>query len=182
MSTMMKDEEIKSAYIEGVLFSAAKPISLDMLADIFSCSLDDIKEKVQVLSEELIAADRGLRIRISGAGVELISASACHKYINKIRKKEDTLSSAAVETLAIVAFKQPVTKAYIEEIRGVNSEKVIKQLVSRQLITELGHKDTIGRPILYGTTDEFLRSVGISSLDDLQEEMAEIVTAHTKDT
>ena len=76
-----------------------------------------------------------------------------------------------METLAVIAYKQPITKAEIEEVRGVNSDKVIKQLLSRALIAELGHKDTVGRPILYGTTDEFLRSTGVTSIDDLHKEL-----------
>ena len=76
-----------------------------------------------------------------------------------------------METLAVIAYKQPITKAEIEEVRGVNSDKVIKQLLSRSLIAELGHKDTVGRPILYGTTDEFLRSTGVTSIDDLHKEL-----------
>ena len=81
------------------------------------------------------------------------------------------MSHAALETLAVIAFKQPVTKAEIEEVRGVNCDRLLKQLLSRQLITELGHKDTIGRPIIYGTTEEFLRSIGVNSIDELHEEV-----------
>ncbi|MBF1761893.1 MAG: SMC-Scp complex subunit ScpB, partial [Veillonella sp.] len=116
----------------------------------------------------LETSDRGLRIRKTGAGIELVTAPDCGTYLQKVRRKEDKLSKAALETLAVVAFKQPVTKSEVEELRGVNCEKVLKQLLSRALITELGHKDTVGRPTLYGTTDEFLRSVGIDSIDDLQ--------------
>lgn len=165
------EEKIDNAYIEAVLFSSAKPISLDLLADIFACSIEKMEESLQAFEKDLVDNRRGLRLRRSGAGIELVTSSHCSLYVSKIRKKEDKLSSAALETLSVIAFKQPVTKSEIEEIRGVNSDKVIKQLLSRQLITELGHKDTVGRPTLFGTTDEFLRSVGINSLDALKEEM-----------
>ena len=78
-----------------------------------------------------------------------------------------------METLAVIAYKQPITKAEIEEVRGVNSDKIIKQLLTRSLIAELGHKDTVGRPILYGTTDEFLRSAGVESIEALYQEVLE---------
>ena len=159
---------LKSAYIEAVLFSVAKPMALEGLADIFEVSQETMAQAVEAYGKELEASDRGLRIRKTGAGIELVTAPDCGTYLQKVRRKEDKLSKAALETLAVVAFKQPVTKSEVEELRGVNCEKVLKQLLSRSLITELGHKDTVGRPTLYGTTDEFLRSVGIDSIDDLQ--------------
>ena len=159
---------IKPAYIEAVLFSAAKPMPLPVLADIFCLPSQQLQSELDAFGQLLEDKDRGLRLRISGAGVELVTAPACAPYLQKVRRKEDRLSSAALETLAVVAFKQPVTKSEVEELRGVNCEKVLKQLLSRNLIMELGHKDTVGRPTLYGTTDEFLRSVGIQSIDDLQ--------------
>ncbi|MBF1760509.1 SMC-Scp complex subunit ScpB, partial [Veillonella sp.] len=109
----------------------------------------------------------------SGAGVELVSAMESADYVGHIRKREDKLSNAAMETLAVIAYKQPITKAEIEEVRGVNSDKIIKQLLTRSLIAELGHKDTVGRPILYGTTDEFLRSAGVESIEALHQEVSE---------
>ena len=112
-------------------------------------------------------------MRVSGAGIELVSAMECADYVGHIRKREDKLSNAAMETLAVIAYKQPITKAEIEEIRGVNSDKIIKQLLTRSLIAELGHKDTVGRPILYGTTDEFLRSAGVESIEALHQEVSE---------
>lgn len=153
--------------LEAVLFSAAKPISIDVIQDIFELSKQEALEYVDALSSELESHKRGIRVRISAAGIELVSAPESALYIGHIRRKEDKLSNAAMETLAVIAYKQPITKAEIEEVRGVNSDKVIKQLLSRSLIAELGHKDTVGRPILYGTTDEFLRSTGVTSIDDL---------------
>ena len=115
---------------------------------------------------------RGLRLKVSGVGAELVSAPESSEYVSKIRQREDRLSPAAMETLAVIAFKQPVTKSEIEEVRGVNCEKVLKHLVSRDLVMELGRKESIGRPVLYGTTDTFLRSVGIESVETLKREVA----------
>ena len=157
--------------LEAVLFSAAKPISIDVIQDVFKLSKQDTLVLVDRLASDLESHKRGIRVRISAAGVELVSAPESAMYIGHIRKKEDKLSNAAMETLAVIAYKQPITKAEIEEVRGVNSDKVIKQLLSRLLIAELGHKDTVGRPILYGTTDEFLRSTGVTSIDDLHKEL-----------
>jgi segregation and condensation protein B len=162
---------MKTSHLEAVLFSAAKPLSIDVLMDVFALSKEEVEIYIDTLASELIEAERGIRIRVSAAGVELVSDSSSSEYVGHIRKKEDKLSNAAMETLAVIAYKQPITKAEIEEVRGVNSDKVIKQLLSRALIAELGHKDTVGRPILYGTTDEFLRSTGVISIDDLHKEL-----------
>lgn len=157
--------------IEAVLFSAAKPMSLDVLAEVFSVTPETMEVALSQYEKALVQEARGIRIRRSGAGIELVTAPEAGRYVSRIRQREDKLSAAAMETLAVVAFKQPVTKAEIEEIRGVNSEKVLKQLLNRDLIAELGRKDTVGRPVLFGTTDTFLRSVGISSIDTLQREI-----------
>lgn len=157
--------------IEAVLFSAAKPMPLDVLAEVFSVTPQTMEVALSQYEKALVQEARGIRIRRSGAGIELVTAPEAGRYVSRIRQREDKLSAAAMETLAVVAFKQPVTKAEIEEIRGVNSEKVLKQLLNRDLIAELGRKDTVGRPVLFGTTDTFLRSVGISSIDTLQREI-----------
>ena len=164
---------MKTSHLEAVLFSAAKPLSIDVLMDVFALSKEEVEIYIDTLASELIEGERGIRIRVSAAGVELVSDSSSSEYVGHIRKKEDKLSNAAMETLAVIAYKQPITKAEIEEVRGVNSDKVIKQLLSRGLIAELGHKDTVGRPILYGTTDEFLRSAGVESIEALHQEVSE---------
>lgn len=162
------------SHIEAVLFSAAKPVPLALLSELFEMDEPCMKQTLDSFEAQLINEGRGLRLKMSGIGYELVSAPESSEYVSKIRQKEDRLSPAAMETLAIVAFKQPVTKSEIEEIRGVNCEKVLKQLVGRDLVAELGRKETIGRPVLYGTTDTFLRSVGIESVDNLKEELGTV--------
>ena len=113
-------------HLEAVLFSAAKPISIDMLEEVFGLSTEETQKYIEELQRELKEQNRGIRLRISGAGVELVSAVECADYVGHIRKKEDKLSNAAMETLAVIAYKQPITKAEIEEVRGVNVNKNIK--------------------------------------------------------
>lgn len=164
---------IESKYLEAVLFAAAKPLDMATLQAVFEVETAILSASMERLEADLREAERGIRLRQTGAGYELVSSLDTSTYVGRIRRKEEKLSSAAMETLAVIAFKQPVTKSEVEEIRGVNSERVIKQLQEKELIVELGRKDTIGRPVLYGTTDKFLRSVGIDSLQDLQQGIGE---------
>lgn len=167
----MKPNLIEGRLLEAVLFAAAMPLPIDTLAEIFDCEPAELEESLALYGKELEEQERGIRLHQTGAGAELVSAPECSTYVEKIREKEATLSRAAMETLAVVAFKQPVTRAEIEELRGVNSERVLKQLLEKELIVELGRRDSVGRPVLYGTTDHFLRSLGISSLDSLRGEL-----------
>ena len=160
---------LPTMHLEAVLFSSAKPISIEMLEEVFELSKEEVQDYIDTLQRELEEKNRGIRLRVSGAGIELVSAMESADYVGHIRKREDKLSNAAMETLAVI----PITKAEIEEIRGVNSDKIIKQLLTRSLIAELGHKDTVGRPILYGTTDEFLRSAGVESIEALHQGVSE---------
>ena len=161
-----------TARAEAILFAAAKPVPLTLLGELIDVADEAVATVLQQLQQELVRAHRGLRVYISGAGAELVTALEMGEYVGRIRKREDKLSAAAMETLAVIAFKQPITKSEMEEVRGVNCEKVIKQLLSRDLIAELGRKETIGRPVLYGTTDTFLHSVGIQSVEALKQEVA----------
>lgn len=160
------------AHLEAVLFSAAKPVPITLLGELFDCATEDAEALLEQYANRLVVDKRGLRLKVSGVGAELVSAPESSEYVSKIRQREDRLSPAAMETLAVIAFKQPVTKSEIEEVRGVNCEKVLKHLVSRDLVMELGRKESIGRPVLYGTTDTFLRSVGIESVETLKREVA----------
>lgn len=169
----MSRDELLLASLEAVLFAAAKPLSLEQLSDVFELPREEIKELLEALRKSYIEEKRGLAIQESEIGVELITAPHCVDYVSRIRQKEDSLSSAALEVLSIIAFKQPVTKAEVEELRGVNSERVLKQLVEKNFIEEVGKKDTPGRPILYGTTSYFLHNLGITSLGELKLELLE---------
>lgn len=174
LTKTLTNEATITARAEAILFAAAKPVPLPLLGELIDVATESVESVLQQLQEELVGAQRGLRVYISGAGAELVTASEVSEYVGRIRKREDKLSAAALETLAVIAFKQPITKSEMEEVRGVNCEKVIKQLLSRDLIAELGRKETIGRPVLYGTTDTFLHSVGIQSVEALKQEVVSI--------
>ncbi len=162
---------IEFQQLEAVLFAAATPLTVDTLADIFEVYVPEVERAIKVYEESLIQERRGIRIRKSASGIELVSAQECSEFVTKIRHRDEKLSGAAMETLAVIAFKQPITKGEVEEFRGVNCEKVLKQLLARDMIVELGRKETIGRPVIYGTSDNFLRTVGANSIEELQQSM-----------
>lgn len=162
---------IEFQQLEAVLFAAATPLTVDTLADIFEVYVPEVERAIKAYEESLIQERRGIRIRKSASGIELVSAQECSEFITKIRHRDEKLSGAAMETLAVIAFKQPITKGEVEEFRGVNCEKVLKQLLARDMIVELGRKETIGRPVIYGTSDNFLRTVGANSIEELQQSM-----------
>ena len=163
---------IEFQQLEAVLFAAATPLTVDTLADIFEVYVPEVERAIKAYEESLIQERRGIRIRKSASGIELVSAQECSEFVTKIRHRDEKLSGAAMETLAVIAFKQPITKGEVEEFRGVNCEKVLKQLLVRDMIVELGRKETIGRPVIYGTSDNFLRTVGANSIEELQQSMS----------
>ena len=162
---------IEFQQLEAVLFAAATPLTVDTLADIFELYVPEVERAIKAYEASLIQERRGIRIRKSASGIELVSAQECSEFVAKIRHRDEKLSGAAMETLAVIAFKQPITKGEVEEFRGVNCEKVLKQLLARDMIVELGRKETIGRPVIYGTSDNFLRTVGANSIEELQQSM-----------
>lgn len=162
---------IEFRQLEAVLFAAATPLTMETLADIFEVYVPEVEQAVSAYEENLVLERRGIRIRKSASGIELVSAQECSEFVMKIRYRDEKLSGAAMETLAVIAFKQPITKGEVEEFRGVNCEKVLKQLLARDMIMELGRKETIGRPVIYGTSDNFLRTVGANSIEELQQSM-----------
>ena len=158
---------LPTMHLEAVLFSSAKPISIDMLGEVFGLSAEEVQDYIETLQRELEDQNRGIRLRVSGAGVELVSAMESADYVGHIRKREDKLSNAAMETLAVIAYKQPITKVEIENIRGVKCDKVLQTLLEHELIREAGRLNKIGKPIIYKTTGEFLKLLQIESLKDL---------------
>ena len=174
---------LPTMHLEAVLFSAAKPISMEMLEEVFGLSRDEIQDYINELKRELEEQNRGIRLRVSGAGVELVSAIESADYVGHIRKREDKLSNAAMETLAVIAYKQPITKAEIEEIRGVAvSSHIMKTLLERDWVKVIGHRDVPGRPSLYATTRQFLDYFNLSSKDELPEiNMNEEISEEEKD-
>lgn len=163
-------DQIKAA-IEAVLFVRAEKMSIDELAGILNIVKDDLivilDELVQEYNEDI---KRGIQIVVDQNEVFMCTKKEYSDILARIsRTVKKKLSRAAVETLAIIAYKQPVTRAEIEKIRGVKVDKIISSLLEKELIAEAGYKDVPGRPVLYVTTDEFLKLFGLSSLKELPE-------------
>jgi len=155
-------------HVEALLFASGNPMSTKKIAQIVEMPEQHVELLVGQLILEMSADDRGLTITKVANGYQMCTKPELSTVVQKMAQVQDNkLSLAAMETLSIVAFKQPITKQEIESIRGVKVDKVLTKLLERQMIKELGRKETIGRPIIYGTTDEFLKSFGLNDLKDL---------------
>ena len=156
------------AHIEALLFASGNPIAAKKLAQIIEIPSENIELLIDQLIIEMADDIRGLTIVKVAAGYQLCTKPELSDIVKKLTQVQDSkLSLAAMETLSIVAFKQPITKQEIENIRGVKVDRVLSKLLDRQMIKEIGRKEAIGRPILYGTTEEFLKSFGLNGLQDL---------------
>ena len=157
-----------TSHIEALLFASGEPISLARLSTILEVPVEQLKLLLGELKEEMATQSRGLTIVEVAGGYQMCTKPELASVIEKLNEPNDTrLSPAALETLAIIAFKQPITRQEIENIRGVKIDRVLNTLVERRLIKEQGRKEAVGRPILYGTTEQFLQCFGLNSLKDL---------------
>ena len=162
----MPGDALTDAQLEALLFVAERPLTRRELAAITGASTDTIDARLGDLQVAL--ASGGLRLILDGERVALATAPEAGRLIGRYIGREPTrLSPATLETLAIVAYRQPATKSAIERIRGVDADYAIRTLVHRRLVVELGRADAPGRPILYGTGVEFLERFGLTSLEDL---------------
>lgn len=154
--------------IEALLFVATFRVSVNQLAETLEKSNKDVERALHNLAEKY-AEEGALRLQWHGGKVQLITAPEIAPLVERFLGLEVTtkLSRAALEALSIIAYKQPITKPGIDGIRGVNSDGVVRNLLSKGLIEELGRSEGPGRPILYGTTDDFLQYFGLLSLEDL---------------
>lgn len=153
--------------IESLLFVANEPVLLDQLASVLEVTPEQLEEALKVLSYEY--AHRGIRLQRQGQRIQMVTAPEAADPIRRFLGLElsGKLSPAALETLAIVAYRQPVTRAEVEAVRGVNSDSVLRTLINRGLVEEQGRLEQVGRPIVFGTTFDFLQQFGLSSLDQL---------------
>lgn len=165
---MKKLDELKSA-IESLLLVSDEPVSANKLSEISGCQLSQVKDALRELEYEYIEENRGIQLRAVAGGYRFYTHPAHSEKVSLLveSSRKRRLTPAALETLAIVAYKQPVTRAQVFDIRGVNSEAVINSLLEKELIYETGRDDTPGQPILYATTSKFLEDLGINSLADL---------------
>ncbi len=161
-------ENIKYA-IEGILFAAGEPVKAAKLAVVLEKEVEEVEEAVNLLREEYDRDKRGFNIIDISEGYQICSRPEYYTYIREIigEQRNQPLSNAAMEALAIIAYKQPVTRSMVEKVRGVNSDGCVNRLYERNLIEEAGRLDAPGRPILYKTTDTFLRCFGLKSAKDL---------------
>jgi segregation and condensation protein B len=155
--------------IEAILFVAGEAVSLKDLSNSLKISEKALKKELNEISSEYDYEQRGFMLKRFGDKVQLATRPLYAGDIVRLLQpvQQQSLSQAAMETLAVVAYKQPVTRAEVEQIRGVKCDYSLQSLMIKGMIQEAGRKDTIGRPILYATTDLFLSHFGISSLDDL---------------
>ena len=166
----MEDAEIKRA-IEAILFAAGDPVGVDRMAIAIGAGRDQIEENLKALMDAYSFERRGMRIIRLEDAYQMVSAQELSEVISRAleTRKPPKLSASALETLTVIAYYQPTTKAFVEQIRGVDSSYTISALLNKKLIEEQGRLSVPGRPILYGTTPDFLRTFGIASLDDLPE-------------
>lgn len=165
----MENQKIKGI-IEGLLFATGdEGVTMEQLSKVLQMTNLNIQDVLSKLEAEYAKEDRGMSL-MHADGVYYLTTKPEHSsYLVKLLEtpQSSKLSQAALETLAIIAYEQPITRIEIEEIRGVNSERAVRTLMARSLIKEVGRKEAIGRPILFGTTVDFLTYFGLVSLEEL---------------
>jgi len=161
---------------EAIIFAADEPVTAGRIAEIVSevtgnaeVTVDAVEAAVRRLNEEYEASDRALEIHEWGEGYRMATRSALSPFVKTlfIGEQETTLSRSLMETLAVVAYRQPVTRPEVDFIRGVNSDYAIRKLLEMELVDVQGRADSLGRPLLYETTPRFLEQFGLNSLEDL---------------
>ena len=172
------------AVIEGLLFVVGDDgLGLEEISKILEISKDETKELIKELQNDYQSDSRGIRIDFLGDKLKLTTKKEHNMYYQKLLTTEDNnnLSQAALETLAIIAYNQPITRVKVDELRGISNTHIIRKLVAKGLIKESGRSNMPGRPILYETTSEFLDYFGLSSIDNLPD-MRDFLEEEEKDT
>ena len=173
-ATQYEFEEISSkpkikSIIESLWFVSGDPLTVKDLSNALEISIKTTKSILEEMIDEYDDEKRGIKLISINGEYQLVSKAENSNYIQKLLKKNkrQSLSQASLESLAIIAYKQPITRVDIDEIRGVKSESAMQRLLEKDLIKEVGRLEVPGRPILYGTTDEFLRQFGLKELKEL---------------
>jgi len=161
--------EREKAVIEAILFMESEPVDIKLLTRISGLSKEQVLTVLAELGEDLTSPDRGLEISDLGGGYQLVPKKVLWPRLQERygKRRDSRLSRAAMETISIIAYSQPITRSEIENLRGVSADAMIRQLLEKELIREVGKKDAPGRPIQYGTSREFLLRFGLSSIADL---------------
>jgi segregation and condensation protein B len=174
--TPRSDDHTLAEAVEAIIFAADEPVAADRISSIVAevtgnsdLTETDVADAVDQLNEEYETTDRSLRIRAWAGGYRMTTRSALSPFVKTlfIGEQETTLSQSLMETLAVIAYKQPVTRPEVDFIRGVNSDYAIRKLLEMDLADVEGRADSLGRPLLYGTTDRFLEQFGLDSTEDL---------------
>jgi segregation and condensation protein B len=178
---MTADSELRAFY-EALLFVAERPLRIHELAELAGVAPAVAREQLASLADDLATHGRGLRLQRLDDAWQLATAPEVGERLAAYASREEArLTPAALEALAVVAYRQPCTRAEVDRVRGVDSDYVLRSLLHRRLLTELGRRDTPGRPILYGTTFTFLERFGLTSLDELPPLPAEAVLPEPAD-
>ena len=163
------EEKNYKAIIEAILFTMGESVELEKIADAIELDKRTTKKLINEMMQEWNDQGRGVAIMELDGAYQMCTRTEMYEYLIRIAKqpKRRVLTDVLLETLSIIAYKQPVTKMEIEKIRGVSSDHAVSKLVEYNLVCELGRLDAPGRPLLFGTTEEFLRSFGVHSVDEL---------------
>ena len=163
------EEKNYKAIIEAILFTMGESVELEKIADAIELDKKTTKKLINEMMQEWNDEGRGVAIMELDGAYQVCTRTEMYEYLIRIAKqpKRRVLTDVLLETLSIIAYKQPVTKMEIEKIRGVSSDHAVSKLVEYNLVCELGRLDAPGRPLLFGTTEEFLRSFGVHSVDEL---------------
>ena len=155
--------------IEAILFVAGEAVRVDDLAKALNVSVREVEAELVRIRDDFDFHQRGFTLKRFGHQVQLATRALYSTDVVRLLQpvQKQCLSQAAMETLAVVAYKQPVTRAEVEQIRGVKCDYSLQSLMNKELIMEVGRKEALGRPILYGTTENFLAHFGLTNLDDL---------------
>lgn len=165
------EREKAKAVIEAILFTMGDSVEIARLAEVIEYGKKETRELLEEMRQSYQSQEKGIELIELEDAVQLCTKNEMYEYLIKIAKtpRKYTLSDTMLETLSIIAYKQPVTKLDIERIRGVSCDFAVNRLVEYDLVQELGRLDAPGRPMLFGTTEQFLRSFGVKSLSDLPE-------------
>lgn len=159
------------AVLEAVLFTMGESVEIDRLAAVIGEEAKVVREYLEEMKQEYEEKERGITLIELDGSVQMCTRSDMYEYLIAIAKapRKNVLTDTLMETLSIIAYRQPITRLEIEKIRGVSCDHAVNRLVEFGLIHEVGRKDAPGRPLLFGTTEEFLRSFGVKSLEELPE-------------
>ena len=165
------ERTLAKAAIEAILFAMGESVEISRLADAIGEDVKTTRDILEEMAQEYELEGRGIGITHFDNAVQLCTKAEMYEYLIKIAKapRKMVLTDTVIETLSIIAYKQPITRVEIERIRGVSCDHAINKLLEYDLITELGRMDAPGRPLLFGTTEQFLRCFGVGSLEELPE-------------